>query len=116
MDCQIQSGGCDCGLFAITNATALVLGDDPNKLFFDHAGENETTPLPVPGKRMLATFPCKEKKTNSEESGDCVLLRRLLHLQNARNGRGREVGRMHQVLEMVPPGQMSEHFSRILRR
>ena len=61
-------------------------------------GENETTPLPVPGKRMLATFPCKEKKTNSEESGDCVLLRRLLHLQNARNGRGWEVGRMHKCL------------------
>ena len=35
MDCQIQSGGCDCGLFAIANTMALVLGDDPNKLFFD---------------------------------------------------------------------------------
>ena len=27
MDCQIQSGGCDCGLLAIANAMALVLGD-----------------------------------------------------------------------------------------
>ena len=101
---------------------ALVLGDDPNKLFFDQAKMRQylyqclTIPLPVPGKRMLATFPREEKQMCSEESGDCGLLRRLLHLQNARNGRGREVGRMHQVFEMVPHGQMSEHFSRILRR
>ena len=54
------------------------------------------TPLPVPGK--AATFPREEKQMSYEESG---LLRRLLHLQNARNGRGRDVGRMHQVLEMV---------------
>ena len=86
MDCQIYLGGCDCGLSAIANATALVFGDNPNKLFFDHAGENETTPLslPVPGK--AATFPHKEKQTSSEERSDCGLLRRLLHLQNARNG------------------------------
>ena len=72
--------------------------------------------LPVPGKGMLATFPREEKKTSPEESGYCGLLRCLLHLQNTRNGRGQEVGRMHQVLEMVSHKQMSEHFSRILRR
>ena len=46
----------------------------------------------------------------------CTPSMSILHLQNARNGRGWEVGRMHQVLEMVPHRQMSEHFSRILRR
>ena len=74
MDCQVQSGGCDCRLFAIANTTALVLGDDPNKLFFDHAGKNETTPVPVPGKGIFATFPHKEKQTSYEESGVCGLL------------------------------------------
>ena len=40
----------------------------------------------------------------------CGRFWRLLHLQNAGNGWGQEVGRMHQVLEMVPHEQMSEHF------
>ena len=88
----------------------LVLGDDPNKLFFDQVKMRRHLYQCL---EKLLPFPHEEKQTSSEESG---LLRRLLHLQNARSGRGREVGRMHQVLEIVPHGQMSEHFSNIFRR
>ena len=35
MDSQMQAGGCDCGILAIANATALVLGENPGKLFYD---------------------------------------------------------------------------------
>ena len=108
MDCQIHLGGCDCGLFAIANATASPWRRPQQAVLWP--GENEMTPLPVPGK--AATFAQEEKQTSSEESG---LLRRLLHLQNARNGQGREVGRMHHVLEIVPHRQMSEHISKIFR-
>ena len=78
MDCQIQSGGCDCRPFTVTNATAIVLGDNPNKLF----AKMRRHLLPVSGKLMLATFPHEEKQMGSEESGDCGLFQRLLHLQN----------------------------------
>ena len=37
MDIQIQSGGYDCGLFAIANAAVLVLGYEPGKFFFDQS-------------------------------------------------------------------------------
>ena len=35
MDVQMQSGGYDCGLFAIAFATALVLGEKPGGFLFD---------------------------------------------------------------------------------
>ncbi len=35
MDTQLQSGGSDCGLFAIANATALSFKEDPGKMFYD---------------------------------------------------------------------------------
>ena len=37
MDVQVQSGRYDCGLFAIANAAALVLGYEPGKFFFDQS-------------------------------------------------------------------------------
>ena len=57
MNCQIHLGGCDCGQFTIANATALVLGDDPNRLFFDqgkvrwHLYQCLEKLLPFPVKR-----------------------------------------------------------------
>ena len=61
MDSQIQSGGCDCGLFAITDVTALTLGQDPDKLFFDQMKmrqhlfqcleRRKILPFPVNGSR-----------------------------------------------------------------
>ena len=56
-DCQIQSGGCECRLLTIANATALVLGDNPNKLFFDQAKIRQHLYQCLHGKGMLATFP-----------------------------------------------------------
>lgn len=37
MDVQIQSGGYDCGLFAIANAPALVHAYEPGKFFLDQS-------------------------------------------------------------------------------
>ena len=60
MDCQVQSGGSDCGLFSIANATALIFGEDPGRLFYDQASmrqhlfkclENKCM-LPFPTKRV----------------------------------------------------------------
>ncbi len=52
MDTQIQACGCDSGLLAIANATALAHMDDPGKLFYDQK------------KMRQHLFQCLEKKSS----------------------------------------------------
>ena len=58
MDCQVQSGGSDCGLFSIANATALIFGEDPGRLFYDQTGMRRHLFKCLENKRMLP-FPIK---------------------------------------------------------
>ena len=61
MDVQWQCNGCDCGLFALANATALCAGIEPTSVTFEQAKmrkhflacleENSMMPFPIRGKR-----------------------------------------------------------------
>ena len=61
MDCQVQSGGSDCGLFSIANATALIFGKDPGRLFYDQASMRQHLFKCLESKRMLP-FPTKRAR------------------------------------------------------
>ena len=72
MDVQIQSGGYDCGLFAIANATALVLGYEPGRFFFDQTAMRRHLKRCLESG-SLSLFPVKktrraEGKVKSEDS------------------------------------------------
>ena len=74
MDVQMQSGGYDCGLFAIAFATALVHGEQPGRFLFDQdkmrhhllkcLQEGELTPFPVKKTRRNA---CRVKSWDTIE-------------------------------------------------
>ncbi len=61
MDTQIQAGGCDCGLFAIANATALAHMDDPGKLFYDQKKMRQHL-FQCLEKGIITPFPVKKKR------------------------------------------------------
>ena len=72
MDVQIQSGGYDCGLFAIAFATAIVLGNEPGKFFFDQSVMRRHLKNCLESENM-SLFPVKrtrrgEGKVKSEDS------------------------------------------------
>ena len=79
-------GSCDCGLFAIVFATALVMGHKPEDVQFNQ------------GKMRKHLWKCLGKKTNgnvscdktevSEKSKVCPGYKHILQMQNAYNGRG----------------------------
>ncbi len=89
MDVQMQSGGYDCGLFAIAYATALVLGKQPGNFLFDQEKirphllncfeDGHITMFPTGsgelewGWRQLITFQCT--------AAVCTSRRKLLRYQ-----------------------------------
>ncbi len=67
MDTQIQACGCDCGLLAIANATALAHMDDPGKLFYDQKKVRQHL-FQCLEEKNHHTFPCEEKEKSSEKN------------------------------------------------
>ena len=61
MDSQIQAGGSDCGLFAIANATALMVKKDPGKFFYDQKKMRRHL-FECLGKRKITLFPVKRER------------------------------------------------------
>ena len=61
MDSQIQAGGSDCGLFAIANATALVVKKDPGKFFYDQKKMRRHL-FECLEKRKITLFPVKRER------------------------------------------------------
>ena len=61
MTVQMQSGGADCGLFAIANANALAFGEPPGKVMYDQ--ENMRHHLwQCLEKRKMTIFPVKLRR------------------------------------------------------
>ena len=61
MDSQIQAGGSDCGLFAIANATALVVKKDTRKFFYDQKKMRRHL-FECLEKRKITLFPVKRER------------------------------------------------------
>ena len=61
MDSQIQAGGSDCGLFAIANATTVVVKKDPGKFFYDQKKMRRHL-FECLEKRKITLFPVKRER------------------------------------------------------
>ena len=59
MDTQKQCGQCDCGLFAVAFATALVFGEHPGTHFFDQQGMRRHL-WKCLERRQMSMFPVKK--------------------------------------------------------
>lgn len=66
---QAQIGAFDCGLFAIAFAVALVNGQDPAALTFDH-GHNEEAPLSLPAEKATGAISDNKDAEFQEEQSD----------------------------------------------
>ena len=61
VDAQMQSGTYDCGLFAVTFATAVTLGHNPGQFLFDQRAVRRHLWTCLNNKKMVM-FPVKKRK------------------------------------------------------
>ena len=74
IDVQMQSGGRDCGLFAITFATALCLGKQPGQFSFNQELMHETTSAEVLGDTRNINVSDSKGKTKQMPYQRCSLI------------------------------------------
>ena len=66
VDVQMQSGGYDCGLFAVAFATALVLGKNPGQFLFDQTAMRKHLWKCLKSGRMTM-FPVKKERRRAKK-------------------------------------------------